>query len=503
IAHRFRRRPQVKVLQGELEKVDFEQRALQVSSVTSLKLDYDYLILATGSQSRFLDVPGAAEHSWPMRTLEEAVALRDRLHRCFKQHPASRLPLGSPSAALTFTIVGGGPTGLELAGALARLLEHQGYRLGQTARIVLIQSGDRLLKSYPKASGHYAARWLKQRGIELRLGHRVTQVSERAIVLSAKADFDGEGASQTSEEILATHTVIWTAGLEGNRPESPQALPTAGSKLKVKPTLQLEDYPQVYSAGDLSHVLTQAQDLNGVAQEAIQQGRTAAENILRQRAAQAPAAFDYNDKGRLAIIGRGAGVGLIKNISLNGPLGGMVAWLLWLEVHWFYLPGWRNRLSVLRDWLLPKAFAQSLFSHPQSQSTFTPSHPTMLQTYLPLVGRSFLTSIFIYAGINNLLNFSSTAEGIGAMLPAPELALAGNILCCLLGSLSLILGFKARWGAILLILFLLPTTFIFHPFWSDSSETIAFLKNLSLVGALLFVFAYGAGPVSLDSKASP
>ncbi len=118
--------------------------------------------------------------------------------------------------------------------------------------------------------------------------------------------------------------------------------------------------------------------------------------------------------------------------------------------------------------------------------------------FIPLIGRAFLASIFLYAGINNLLNFASTVERVSGIIPFASLGVAGNILCCLLGSISLILGFKARWGAILLILFLIPTNIIFHPFWSNPGETIAFLKNLSLIGALLYVFYYGAGPVSLD-----
>ncbi|MEB3359876.1 MAG: DoxX family protein [Synechococcales bacterium] len=129
-----------------------------------------------------------------------------------------------------------------------------------------------------------------------------------------------------------------------------------------------------------------------------------------------------------------------------------------------------------------------------------------LPKYLPLVGRALLSSIFLYAGINNLITFSDTQQSIaGSGLIPPALAgpaVLGNVFCCIVGSLSLILGFKARWGAALLIIFLVPTTLLFHQFWADPGETIAFLKNLSLIGALVYVGYYGAGPVSLDARSA-
>ncbi|NJO80139.1 MAG: DoxX family protein [Cyanobacteria bacterium RM1_2_2] len=124
------------------------------------------------------------------------------------------------------------------------------------------------------------------------------------------------------------------------------------------------------------------------------------------------------------------------------------------------------------------------------------------QKYLPLMGRTFIGLSFLYAGLNNLTNFGATQERIAGMLPFPGLALAGNILCCLIGAISLILGFKARWGAVILILFLIPTTLVFHPFWADSSQANAFLKNLALIGSLLYVYYTGAGAVSLDAKSA-
>lgn len=125
------------------------------------------------------------------------------------------------------------------------------------------------------------------------------------------------------------------------------------------------------------------------------------------------------------------------------------------------------------------------------------------QKYFPLIGRTFIGLSFLYSGMNNLLNFSATQAQLTEQLPLPGLALAGNILCCLVGAISLILGYKVRWGAVLLILFLIPTSLVFHDFWADPSQASPFLKNLALIGALLYVYYTGAGAISLDSRLAP
>ncbi|MEL7038700.1 MAG: DoxX family protein [Cyanobacteria bacterium J06592_8] len=121
-------------------------------------------------------------------------------------------------------------------------------------------------------------------------------------------------------------------------------------------------------------------------------------------------------------------------------------------------------------------------------------------SFFPLLGRILISLTFFYAGIKNLLGYQAVREGISAMLPFPDLALIGNIVCCLLGAISLLLGFKIRWGAILLIVFLAPTTLIFHNFLADPQETIPFLKNVAFIGAMFYIAYFGAGPISLDQN---
>lgn len=124
------------------------------------------------------------------------------------------------------------------------------------------------------------------------------------------------------------------------------------------------------------------------------------------------------------------------------------------------------------------------------------------QRFFPIIGRILLSLTFFYGGINNLLGYAATREQIAAILPFPDLALIGNIICCLVGAISLVLGLKIRWGAALLIIFLIPTTLIFHNFLANPEETIPFLKNTGLLGAMFYIVYFGAGPVSLDHQST-
>ncbi|NEP18090.1 MAG: NAD(P)/FAD-dependent oxidoreductase [Leptolyngbya sp. SIO4C1] len=335
-----RRIPHARFLLAEIQRLDLERQQVIADG---LSLDYDYLLLATGSQTRFLGVPGAPEHTFALRTLDDAIALRHQILWSLEQAVRT-----GDARYLVFVIVGGGPTGVELAGALQELLVgpfHRDYPeldLSQ-ARILLVQSGDRLLPSFPDPLGGYTLRQLRQRGIDVRLQTRVAAVQPNAVELS-----DGTQ--------LAAATVIWTAGVLADKPELSRpddwdgaARGVAGhQKVVVEPTLQLARYPNVYATGDVAHVQQNGEPLFGVAPEALQQGDAAADNIRRQLRGQSPQPFDYFDKGRAAIIARHAGVAyLLSKLKLSGPL----AWLLWLGIHLYYLPGLANRSALLTSWL--------------------------------------------------------------------------------------------------------------------------------------------------------
>ena len=331
----LRRLPNTRFLRAEATHIDF---AGQIIKTDSASIPYDYLVLATGSQTQYLGVPGAAEHAFALRTLDQAVALRNHIFQRFEEAVKERDP-DKRQQLLTFAIVGGGPTGVEMAGTLVELKralkrDYPGLDL-KDMRIVLVQSGDRLLANLPDRLGRYTTRKLRQLGVKVHFQTRVSRVASNAV------EFQGGG-------VLPTATVIWAVGLEAALPETSVAPQTGRKqKLKVRPTLQLTEYANVYAIGDLAHAEQNGKPLTGVAPEALQQGVAVARNISRQIRGQAPKPFRYLNKGRLAIIGGYSGVGKLGPFLLTGIL----PWLMWLGVHLVYLPGFRSRLLVLLSWL--------------------------------------------------------------------------------------------------------------------------------------------------------
>ncbi len=321
-------------LMAEVKHIDYSR---QVICTDSLDIQYDRLILATGSQTQYFGVAGA-EFALPMRTLTEAVTLRNHIFSCFEA--ACRLEPPSRQHLLTFTIVGGGATGIEVMGAFVELLRSRFRREYPSlnfreVKLILLQSGDRLLKEFPPKLGRVAYKYLHKLGVDVRLETRVKRISKTEVYLA-------------NGEEISTATVIWAAGLEAAIPESSEELLTAAKgKLRVSPTLQALNYPNVYAIGDAAYVEQLDKPLSGVAPEALQQGVAVAQNITRQLRGQMPQPFRYFNKGRLAIVGCYLGVGLIGKWKLTGIL----AWVMWLGVHLVYLPGLRNRLVVLLTWL--------------------------------------------------------------------------------------------------------------------------------------------------------
>lgn len=331
----LRRAPRSRFLQATVQRIDFENKVI---ATPDQMISYDYLVLATGSQTQFLNVPGAAEHSFQLRTLDQAVALRNHILEQFEQAAHDPDPVRRQQR-LTFVIVGGGPTGVEMAGALVELQnalkrDYPGLDW-QEMRIILVQSGNNLLVNLPDRLGQYTTRKLRRLGVKVHFQTRVSGVTDQAVEFS-----DGS--------TLPTETVVWAAGLEATVPTATPPLPSARKrKLTVQPTLQVTGHDTVYAIGDVAHVEQNGKPLSGVAPEALQQGVAVAKNIRHQLQGKLPKPFSYWNKGRLAIIGGYGGVGKIGPCLLTGVL----PWFMWLSVHLVYLPGFRNRLMVLLNWL--------------------------------------------------------------------------------------------------------------------------------------------------------
>ncbi|MEH2278525.1 MAG: NAD(P)/FAD-dependent oxidoreductase [Nostoc sp.] len=331
----LRNKPKVKFLMAEVEQIDFSRQTVETDSCV---ITYDFLVLATGSRTQFFGVPGALEYAFSMRTLEEAIAIRNHIFSCFER-AIQESDSSRRQQLLTFTIVGGGPTGVEVVGAFAEMLRghlRRDYRiLFKEVKLILVQSGDRLLADLPKKLGTYTYKRLHQLGVKVYLQTKVIRVTFESLHLQ-------------NHKVISTATVIWTAGLEANSPTISEKVSLANKgKLLVHPTLQLLEQPNVYAIGDLAYVEQNGKPLTGVAPEAVQQGITVARNIQREFRGKSPKPFSYFNKGRLAIIGCYSGVGKIGAFAFTGCL----AWLMWLGVHLIYLPGYRSRLLVLLTWL--------------------------------------------------------------------------------------------------------------------------------------------------------
>ncbi len=331
----LRRLPNADFALAEVSKIDFRARWVETNGAS---IPYDYLILAAGSTTHFFGVPGGAEHAFALKTLEQGIRLRNHILTCFERAAKS----GSAEARrrlLTFVIVGGGPTGVEFAGALAELLRRPLVRDFprldfREARVVLLEAAESLLPGLPERLRAYALARLRRMGVEVLLKAAVDRVTAQAAHLK-----DGS--------VLPSETVVWTAGVRGHPLAETWGLPTVRSgRVATLPTLQVQDYPEIYVIGDLANFEEGGRPLPMIAPVAIQQGRAAAENIKRQISGQAPVPFHYRDRGTMATIGRNAAVAYLAGKAFTG----FPAWLIWLGVHLFNLIGFRNRLIVLINW---------------------------------------------------------------------------------------------------------------------------------------------------------
>ena len=308
-------------------------------------LPFDSLIVASGATAKFFGIDGAAQFSFPLYTLTDARNLRDHVLRRLEQADAD--PALVSEGALNFVVVGGGPTGVEVAGALAELLDvavrHDGFRFPPGAsRIILVDGVDRLLTAFKPSASSYTARTLQHRGIELRLGHMVRSVTSTYVELD-KGDR------------IPTRTVVWAGGVtvEGTVASRLGAEATANGRLVVGADLMVAGRPDVYAVGDAAAVPwgPGADDPEAIcpqlAQVAIQSGAHAAHQIINQIDGRPTLPFRYKDKGIMATIGRRAAITQFPSgLLVKGTLG----WLSWLSLHLVYLVGFRNKLIVLVNW---------------------------------------------------------------------------------------------------------------------------------------------------------
>jgi NADH:ubiquinone reductase (H+-translocating) len=332
----LRHHPNVHVLLGEVGTIDLANRCARLTD--GAELGYDYLVLASGARHSYFGHPEREVLAPGLKSLADALEMRRRILLAFElaerePDPAKR------QALLTFVVIGGGPTGVELAGAIAEISRHTVSRDFRSfdprqARIILAEGGERILATYPPDLSAKAKRSLEHLGVEVCL---------KAIASDIAADHVTIG-----DDVVQTHTALWAAGVAASPLGQQLGLETDRSgRVPVQPDLTIAGHPEVYVLGDLAALKeASGKPLPGVAPVAIQQGQHAARNIWRAVQGQPTEPFHYFDRGTMATIGRAAAVADIRGIHLSGFL----AWLAWLLVHIFFLIGFENRMLVLTQW---------------------------------------------------------------------------------------------------------------------------------------------------------
>ncbi len=301
------------------------------------RLGYDFLILAAGARHAYFGHDEWEAHAPGLKSLEDALEIRRRILLAFEEADRESSP-DRRRALLTFAIVGGGPTGVELAGAIAEISRHvlvDDFRHidPREARILLVEAGPRILPAYTEETSRRAETALRERGVEVRTGAPVTRVEEGGVRLGAEA--------------IAAATVIWAAGVAASPIADAlgQGLDRNG-RVPVEPDLSVPGHPEIFVIGDLALLHQGGRPLPGLSPVAMQQGRYVARVIAaRLRGGNFPR-FHYVDKGSMAVIGRSSAVAEFGGLRLKG----FVAWLAWCFVHIFYLIGFRNRFIVMFEW---------------------------------------------------------------------------------------------------------------------------------------------------------
>jgi NADH dehydrogenase len=333
----IRDHPRVRLLVETVTRLDAGAKRVHLESGRSTP--YDALVVAAGARTNYFGVAGAARHALPLYTLPDAIRLRNHILSCFESAEAE--PHLVDEGLLTFVVVGGGPTGVEIAGAMSELfvkvMRSDFRRIDvRRARVVLVEMGDHLLGPFRPRSREHARRQLLDRNVDLRFGERVSAV-------------DRDHVSLASGAVIPTRTVVWAAGVRAEGLAGSVGLEqTGGGRIVVAPDLSVPGHPDVFVVGDLAGAVDRdGRLLPQLAQVAIQEGRHAADMAVRRLEGLPTRPFRYRNPGAMATIGRRAAV---ADLPLGITLTGGFAWLAWLFLHLLYIIGFRRRTDVLLQW---------------------------------------------------------------------------------------------------------------------------------------------------------
>jgi NADH:ubiquinone reductase (H+-translocating) len=341
----LRKQRNAMVMMDEAQSIDVANRFVHFEN--GVDVEYDYLLVAVGATHSYFGKPEWATLAPGLKTVEDATEIRKRFLLAFEQAELESDP-EARQRAVTFTIVGGGPTGVELAGAIAEfarfVLPVDFRRIDtMTARVVLVHAGERILESFSEKLSQAALEQLQRLGVEVLLNSRVTEVDDKGVMVGDKR--------------IESSTVFWAAGVQGSPLGATLGVPVDRSgRVPVKSDLTIDGRPEVFVVGDLASVVDpeSKQPVPGVAPAALQMGRYVADLIAAETTARAKGSeppprkpFVYHDKGSLAVVGRNRAVGRIG----SWETAGFLAWLIWALVHVLSLVTFRNRVMVAWQWM--------------------------------------------------------------------------------------------------------------------------------------------------------
>ena len=335
IRHLLRSQKNTEVVLAEVLEIVLERRLVRCSN--DLEFNYDFLIVAAGARHSYFGHSEWEQRAPGLKSVEDAIDIRRRWLLAFERAERTRDP-AERSANLTFVIVGGGPTGVELAGMLPTISRYalpNDFRHIDTAsaRIILIEAGERLLPTFPPDLSERAATDLRELGVDVRTNTLVTNV--------------GDDFVEVGDERIVSRTILWAAGNAASSLGEDLGVPhDRTGRVLVNDDLSIPGHPEVFVVGDLAVLPTRDKPVPAVAPAAMQSGRMAARNIIHTIRREGRQPFHYRNKGDLATIGRYRAVGVLA----GRHLGGWLAWWAWLLVHIMYLAGFRSRLSVLLEW---------------------------------------------------------------------------------------------------------------------------------------------------------
>jgi NADH:ubiquinone reductase (H+-translocating) len=338
------------VLLGEAVGLDPERREVLMSD--GGPIGYDTLVVATGARHSYFGHDEWARFAPGLKSIDDATEIRRRILIAFEAAEREHVP-DRRREWMTFVVVGGGPTGVELAGALGEIANDTLKRDFRSinppdARIILVEALDRVLPGYPRDRSRSAKRQLQRLGVDVRTGFRVTHIAEHAVTV--------EPALGGPAEEIPAHTVLWAAGVQASSFGKAVAAATGAEtdkagRIKVGPDLTVPGHPEIFVIGDAAiQPWKPDRPVPGVAQGGIQPGKYAAKSILARLDGKEVVPFRFSNRGEVAIIGRLSGVTDIPWLGPFGRTGGFLAWLLWLGIHIAYLIGFANRLVVLARW---------------------------------------------------------------------------------------------------------------------------------------------------------